>query len=278
MSTPQEQVQCVLWPAESLTVVQRRFRTQYGRQRSTRKNVRFWNKLRTAGSLLRVQSAGKTRTSEENINRIREIFQRSPRKSIRAASLARTNFAVTTLERIDTSPSFLRQECFSDEMTFHVNGNPKVNVWADLMHDKLTGLFFFSENTVTLRSYLDMLKLYARPQLPAQIILQEDGASPNFCHHIGNHLDREMARRWIGRDGPIVWPPRSPDLSPLDFFLGYVKNVIYQVKIKYPQHLKACIRDAVATVTPNTLQVPWNEVEYRRDSCRATKGAHVEFF
>jgi hypothetical protein len=60
---------------------------QYRRQPSTRKNIQFWdNKLRTTGSLLRVKSPGKTRTSED-VNRIREAFQRSPRKSFRAASL-----------------------------------------------------------------------------------------------------------------------------------------------------------------------------------------------
>jgi hypothetical protein len=38
--------------------------------------------------------------------------------------------------------------------------------------------------------------------------------------------------RWIGRGGSITWPPRSPDLTPLDFFLwGYAKNIVYQVKI-----------------------------------------------
>jgi hypothetical protein len=36
------------------------------------------------------------------------------------------------------------------------------------------------------------------------------------------------------------------------------------------------IRDLVATVTPNMLQATWNEVEYRLDICRATKGAHIE--
>jgi hypothetical protein len=25
--------------------------------------------------------------------------------------------------------------------------------------------------------------------------------------------------RWVGRDGPIPWPPRSPDITPLDFYL-----------------------------------------------------------
>jgi hypothetical protein len=82
--------------------------------------------------------------------------------------------------------------------------------------------------------------------------------------------------RWIGRSGPIAWPPRSPDLTPLDFFLwGYVKNIAYQAKINDRQHQKAHIRDAVATVTQNMLQATLNEVEYRLDICRATKGAYI---
>jgi hypothetical protein len=97
-------------------------------------------------------------------------------------------------------------------------------------------------------------------------------ALPHFCHR--NHLDGEMVRRWIGRGGPIALPPRSLDLTPLDFFLwGYVKNIVYKVKINYLQRLKARIMDAVSTVTPNTPQATWNEVEYRLDICRATEGA-----
>jgi hypothetical protein len=100
------------------------------------------------------------------------------------------------------------------------------------MHDKLIGPLFFSEKTVTGRSYLDVLELYVVPQLPPQTTLQQDGAPPRFYHHVRNHLDKEMAGRWIGRGGPIAWTPRSPDLTLLDFFLwGYVKNIVYQVKI-----------------------------------------------
>jgi hypothetical protein len=62
------------------------------------------------------------------------------------------------------------------------------------------------------------------------------------------------------------------------FFWGYVKNIVYQVNNYYPQRLKARIRDVVATVTPNMLQATWNEVEYRLDICRATKGAHIEIY
>jgi hypothetical protein len=71
----------------------------------------------------------------------------------------------------------------------------------------------------------------------------------------------------------------SPDLTSLNFFLwGYVKNIVCQVKINDLQHLKARVRDAVATVAPNMLQATWNEVEYRPDICRATKVTHIEIY
>jgi len=33
---------------------------------------------------------------------------------------------------------------------------------------------------------------------------------------------------WIGRGGTIAWPPRSPDLTPLDFSVWrYVKDQVF---------------------------------------------------
>jgi hypothetical protein len=122
---------------------------------------------------------------------------------------------------------------------------------------------FFSEKTVTGRSYLDMLELNALPRLQPQIILQYDGAPPHFCRRVRNHLDREIAGRWIGRFGPIAWPPRSLDLTTLDFFMwDYVKNIVYQLKFNDLQYLKAHMK---ATITPNMLQATWNEFTYRLD-------------
>jgi hypothetical protein len=126
-----------------------------------------------------------------------------------------------------------------------------VNVRAGFMHNKFTGPFFFSGKTVTRSSYLDILELYALPQLPPQTILQQDGTPSHFFQHVRNRLDREMAGRWIGRGEPIAWPPRSSDLTPLDFFLwGCLKNIVYQVKINDLQHLKARIRLSPACRRP----------------------------
>ena len=33
-------------------------------------------------------------------------------------------------------------------------------------------------------------------------------------------LGRQFTGQWIGRRGPVEWPPRSPDRNPLDFNFG----------------------------------------------------------
>jgi hypothetical protein len=44
---------------------------------------------------------------------------------------------------------------------------------------------------------------------------------------------------WVGHDGPIPWPPRSPDITPLDFFLwGYVKDMVYKIPVISLDELK----------------------------------------
>jgi hypothetical protein len=36
---------------------------------------------------------------------------------------------------------------------------------------------------------------------------------------VRNRLNHRVPGEWIGRGEPILWPPRSPDLTPLDFCL-----------------------------------------------------------
>ena len=100
--------------------------------------------------------SGRPRTSEENIERVRQAFQRSPIKSICTAARQlelprstvhkvlhknlrlyaykvqilqalqpndmprRKEFAMNMLQRISEDEAFLRRVCFGDEATFHV--------------------------------------------------------------------------------------------------------------------------------------------------------------
>jgi len=40
--------------------------------------------------------------------------------------------------------------------------------------------------------------------------------------------------------------------------------------------LKVRITTAIETITADTLQTVWNELDYRVDVCRITKSAHIE--
>lgn len=58
------------------------------------------------------------------------------------------------------------------------------------------------------------------------IFQHDDGAPAHFAQDVRHYLDAGF-RQWIGRGSrSVAWPPRSPDLTPLAFFLwGYIKNV-----------------------------------------------------
>jgi len=96
--------------------------------------------------------------------------------------------------------------------------------------------------TVNLQNYtglflspLNMLKNWLMPQLNEDsndYIFQQDG-SPAHYKEVRGYLNRNLAQRCIGRtgkeDGALMrWPPRSPDLTPCEFFFwGFVKDTVF---------------------------------------------------
>ena len=70
-----------------------------------------------------------------------------------------------------------------------------------------------------------------------------------------------------------------PNIAPLDFFLwGYVKDIIYQTKVRDINDLQHRIIEAIDTVTVDMLARTWPEIEYRLDIVCATDGAHIEVY
>ena len=60
------------------------------------------------------------------------------------------------------------------------------------------------------------------------------------------------------------------------FFLwGYVKDQVPPLPANILE-LKVQIRTATDTITAVMLQTVWNELDYRVDVCRTTKGAYIE--
>ncbi|PSN33103.1 hypothetical protein C0J52_19410 [Blattella germanica] len=188
---------------------------------------------------------------------------------------------------------------FSDEATFHTCG--KVNrhncrIWATekpqefvtwerdsgMTKSQVYGPYFFNEKTVTGIVYLDMLQQFLEPQLIQDgiihdVVFQQDGAPCHYANIMKDYLNDRFPNRWIGRGGNRPWAPRSPDLTPLDFFAwGFIKSKVYQNKINDLVVLKARIRQAVAAITPRMLENVFRETVTRFELCRDTDGAHVE--
>lgn len=120
------------------------------------------------------------------------------------------------------------------EVIQHHRDSPKVNVWCGLMVDRVIGPFIFVERTINGDIYYDMLTEYVFPQMEdieaekGLVFFQQDGAPPHYSNHVRAALDTRFPGRWIGRSGPIAWPPRSPDLTPLDFFFWGHKKCCVQ--------------------------------------------------
>jgi hypothetical protein len=80
------------------------------------------------------------------------------------------------------------------------------------------------EGAITGNVYLDMLQKVQIPLIDEDDSQecagsQRNGSPPNFHTNVREFLNGHFPDLWVGRDGSIAWPPRSPDLTPLDFFL-----------------------------------------------------------
>ena len=221
--------------------------------------------------------------------------------------MVRLDFCAEMLRWIDEDETLLIHVIFSDESTFHVTSkvnthncriwgsepphlhlqhvrdSPKVNVFCALSKTKVYGPFFFQEKTINGFVYLDMLENFLIPQIDeddqeGEIQFQQDGAPPHYLKNVRDFLDLRFPGRWIGRGGPTSWPPRSPDLTPLDFFLwGFLKDQVYVPPLPANlAELRNRITAAVELVTLDMLQRVWQEIDFRWDVCRMTNGSHID--
>ena len=84
---------------------------------------------------------------------------------------------------------------------------------------------------------------------------------PHFHRNVRALLNRVLQHRWIGRAAKgdnhlLPWPPRSPDLTPRDFFLwGFVKDSVYVPPLPMSlKELRDRITHALQTITADILQ------------------------
>jgi hypothetical protein len=147
-------------------------------------------------------------------------------------------------------------------------------------------------DTKTTKAWFDKFRKSSHPQrggprfvypkvadLQPNIIYQQDGAPPYWSLHIQETMTRTFPDHWIGHDGPISWPPRSPDITLLNFFFWeYVKDRVYATSVPDLPTLRDHIRDVIYSVTPDMLDRTWQEIKHRLEIICATSGSHVEMY
>lgn len=219
----------------------------------------------------------------------------------------RQEFCEIITRKIEENPHFISNIVFSDEATFTLHGfvnkqnyrhwaqiNPnwyeelhtqfpqKINVWAGLFAGHVIGPFFIDGN-LTGQRYLQLLQQEIVPainNLSPDINLtwyQQDGAPPHFSREVREFLDVTFPNRWIGRRGPIEWPSRSPDLSPLDFFYwGHLKNNVYRNRNNNLEELRIKILNESERITREMILNTQRHFCDNLYHCQLVNGGHFQ--
>lgn len=223
----------------------------------------------------------------------------------------RVEFSEWFIEQSQANPDFPHMIVWSDEATFKLNGRlnrhnsiywsadnphqileqdlnlPGVSVWAGISSRGLIGPFFFN-GTVNGDNYLELLRSKVMPEIKGLYpddeelpYFQQDGAPAHYASSVRSYLNSRIGldfHSWIGRRGVIEYPPRSPDLTPLDFFFwGHLKNEVYknprpQTLSEMTEKITLCARNISVELFPKVC----NSVTSRCHELIAVDGHHFE--
>lgn len=139
------------------------------------------------------------------------------------------------------------------------------------------------------RNYLQFLQndlpqhirnLNLPPENVGRIIFVHDGAGPHYTDDVRDYLNATFPGRWFGRNSVNRWPARSPDFTPLDYFLwGTVKNAIYNGEIILDENiLWNRIQESFDQLraNPQMLRRATHDISRRLRYCLAVNGEHFE--
>lgn len=187
-------------------------------------------------------------------------------------AIRRTDFCNWFLQMVNADSNFSSKVIWSDESYFGSSGimnRHNSRHWSNENHHVVwprerQGRFGFSvscfilgtnikfyifEGGLTGNRHLEILENII-PQLIDEIPLaslnriyyQQDGAPAHNAQVVRPFLEEHFGDHLITTNGPIRWPPRSPDLSILDFFLwGYLQNKIYTVQFERIEDLRGAV-------------------------------------
>jgi inhibitor of nuclear factor kappa-B kinase subunit alpha len=74
-----------------------------------------------------------------------------------------------------------------------------------------------------------------------------------------------------------LWPARSPDLNPCDFYLwGNLKDKVYSNNPHTLVELTQSIRETISSIEVSELKLVSNNILKRLEACLRAEGRHFE--
>ena len=181
----------------------------------------------------------------------------------------------------------------------HVNPFPRrptghqyrwsVNVWAGIIGSQIVGPIFLPPR-LNSGNYLEFIEEHLvdiMDSLPLarrqRTWFQQDGAPAHSSTIVRNRLNELFDNRLISRFCTHAWPPRSPDLTPLDFFLwGRIKDDVFSSECESVEDMTSRIRAAFdklreeCTQDGDLLPRVHEETAWRAQMCEEVRGQHIE--
>ena len=87
----------------------------------------------------------------------------------------------------------------------------------------------------------------------------------NFDRNVRNHLNVTYPNRWIGRGGLVPWTARSPDLTPLVYFLW--GSMVYGTPVTSEENVSARVHGTIESLT-RQLHLLGHVYEAQHRRCR----------
>ncbi|GFW37296.1 uncharacterized protein TNCV_2632791 [Trichonephila clavipes] len=187
----------------------------------------------------------------------------------------RQAFSQWYLQQRIANSFFAASVLFTDDASFSREGDHLIGPY--ILPDHLTGPRYLIFLEQVLPELLDSAHVTAATR--TSMWFQQDGAPAHISISVRIHLDATCGERWIGRGGPVHWPPRSPDLSCLDyFFWGQMKSLVYETPVNSAEELVARISAAAGEIrnTPEMLSNVRRSMKRRCEACITCGGRQFE--
>lgn len=154
----------------------------------------------------------------------------------------------------------------------------KILVWCGISVNRIFGPYYF-EKPVNQHNYLEMLQKFFWPKVLRtasyeKYYFQQDGATPHTANDVQDWLKSKFLNKFVDKR---MWPPRSPDLNPCDFFLwGHLKSLVYNPLPKTLDDLKINIEREIKNISKNVLKSTFENFQKRCSLIISASGGHIE--